>query len=94
VRAGRAAEASQLLAEVEADPSVSPIESARILAGLGEVEPSLDWLEKAYAAHDPMLDSIWMDPIWKPLRGNPRYLALVSKIFSGVKVTPPPALPN
>jgi tetratricopeptide (TPR) repeat protein len=89
-RAGQRQEARRILARIILDPSISAVEPARIYAGLAENNSAIDWLEKACAAHDPVLDTIWMDPFWRPLHGLARYQAVVAKVFPGVRLTPPP----
>jgi tetratricopeptide (TPR) repeat protein len=84
---GKQNEARQILAqltEVAKKRYVSPYAFAVIHLGLGEKDQALDWLEKAardYAG--PYINLIKVDPYLDPLRGDPRFEALVSKILSG-----------
>ncbi len=59
---------------------VSPYGIASIYACMNEVDTSLDWLEKAYAQHDQTLVWIKVHPRLDPLRGHPRYEALLKKM--------------
>jgi TolB-like protein len=45
--------------------------------GLGEYERALDWLEKGLALRDPPLTSLYAHPVYDPLRGYPRFDALL-----------------
>lgn len=59
---------------------VAPSWQAFILAQLGEQEAAMDMLEKAYQGKDWNTRIINADPLLKPLRGNPRFQALVKQI--------------
>lgn len=58
----------------------SPLAIAAGYAGLGEIEKSLDWLEKAAELRVPQL--IWMDfqGHWESLRGTDRYRAIRARM--------------
>jgi hypothetical protein len=48
---------------------------------LGEKDQALDWLEKNVRDHaSPATNLITVDPYLDPLRGNPRFEALVHKV--------------
>ncbi len=49
-------------------------------AALAEKDLAFEWLEKAYTAHDPDLASLRVDPQLDPIRGDPRYRALLEKM--------------
>jgi hypothetical protein len=52
--------------------------------GLGEKDQALDWLEKD--AREPTgfeINFIKVDPYLDPLRGDPRFEALVQKVVGG-----------
>jgi serine/threonine protein kinase len=59
---------------------VSPYGIASIYTCLGEVERSLQWLETAYAEHDQTLVWVKVHPRLDPLRGDPRYTALLRRM--------------
>lgn len=59
---------------------VAPVCHAWILAGLGEPDAAFQWLEQAYQARDPFLPAQEGSPPLDPLRGDPRYAALLEKI--------------
>jgi serine/threonine-protein kinase len=54
---------------------------ARIYLGLGDHSAALDWLERAAHAHDPFFGSEPLaSPLFDPLRGDPRFDAVVRKV--------------
>lgn len=81
-RAGHGAEARALLKELTESPdqgSVSYVHVAYILAGLGERARAIDALERAVARHDADVVYMGVDPTLDPLRGDPRFLALLER---------------
>ena len=56
---------------------MSPVAFATILIGLGENERALDWLERAYDERRGWLAYLTVNPVLDPLRGNPRFEAMV-----------------
>jgi len=60
---------------------VSPTAFATIHLGLGEKEKALDWLEKAYEQRDSACWYLKIDQIYDSVRNEPRFQALVQKIF-------------
>jgi len=82
-RAGQSDEAFTLLAELEAHAAigyVSPVAFATILLGLGDVERAIDWAERAYADRRGWLAYANVNPIMDPMRGHPRFEALVRRM--------------
>jgi len=77
---------------------VSPLWPAIIYLGLGDRERSLDGLEKAYNARDPWLSNLKIDKIYDPIRSDPRFIELLSKVgldnapSHAVTVAPRPGL--
>jgi len=59
---------------------VSPLSIAVLHAALGETALALDALERAYAARDTQLVFLKDDPRWAPLRGQPRFTALLRQL--------------
>jgi adenylate cyclase len=81
---GDRAKAEQALRELEdlAKPQyVSPTAFATIYLGLGEKEKCLDWLEKSYEQQDSACWYLKIDQIYDSVRNEPRFQALVKKIF-------------
>lgn len=82
-RAGRRDEALVLLAELEAHAAigyVSPVAFATILLGLGDVERAIDWSERAYDDRRGWLAYVNVNPLMDPMRGHPRFEALVRRM--------------
>ena len=59
---------------------VSPSELAYLDIGLGDKEGAIIRLEKAYAAHDPQLQHLKIDPHYDGLRSDPRFQDLVRRV--------------
>ena len=53
---------------------------ARIYAGLGDKEQAFAWLEKGYEERSTPLYFLKVDPIWDPLRSDPRFNDLLLRI--------------
>jgi TolB-like protein/Flp pilus assembly protein TadD len=60
---------------------------AGVYMALGEKDKAIDYLERAYRDH--ALSGIKVDPMLDPLRGDPRFEALVAKVFSAEKPSTP-----
>ncbi len=56
---------------------------ALVHAGLGENGAALDWLERGCAARELPMISLKMHPAYDSLRREPRYQALVERVFGG-----------
>jgi len=83
VRAGRRADALRLLDEVRATAKhsyISPGTMAQLDIGLGDVDEAFRWLDRAYEEHDPTLESLRLEAYWDPIRGDPRYEAVLHKL--------------
>jgi tetratricopeptide (TPR) repeat protein len=59
---------------------VIPYNLARTSALAGETNQALEWLEKAYAEHSDHLVLLKVDPIFDPLRGDPRFADLLRRV--------------
>jgi len=82
-RAGQRAEAESILRELEATAAaqyVSPVAFATILIGLGETDRALDWMERAIEDRRGWVAYLNVNPIFDPLRGNPRFETLVRRM--------------
>jgi serine/threonine protein kinase/Tfp pilus assembly protein PilF len=82
-RAGKRAEAERLLAELLALAKreyVSPAAIATLYIGLGELEHALDWAERSYEERRGWLVYANVNPVFDPLRGNPRFEELVRRM--------------
>jgi adenylate cyclase len=81
---GDRAKAEQALRELEELAKrqyVSPTAFVTIYLGLGEKEKALDWLEKAYEEQDSACWYLKIDQIYDSVRNEPRFEALVQKVF-------------
>lgn len=56
---------------------------AWIYVGLNQQEKALDCLDNEYHARTPMMIAITIEPIFKPLTGNPRFQKLLQNIRTG-----------
>ena len=82
-RQGQQREARAILAQLqqlEGSRYLPGTALATVHAALGESEPALDALDRAYREHDARLVFLKDDPLLSGLRGHPRYLALVRKL--------------
>lgn len=82
--AGRGAEARAALSELESREKagfVSSYDKALVHLGLGDVEASLGWLEKAHEERSYWLIYLRVDPALDPLRTRPRFVELLRKVF-------------
>lgn len=65
---------------IAADQYIAPLYFALIYLGLGEINRTMDWIEKAYQERSGYLVYLKIDPIVDPLRANPRFQALLKKM--------------
>jgi TolB-like protein len=80
--AGRTDEARQILGDLKNDHSDRYIASpmiARVHLGLGEIDQAMDWLEKGYEERSNWMSFLKVDPVWDPLRKDPRFRNLLEK---------------
>jgi serine/threonine-protein kinase len=82
-RGGRRDYGEALIGELEekrANDYVSPVELATLHIGLGNSESALDWMDLAYKERRGWMAYLKVHPILDPLRGEPRFEALVKKM--------------
>jgi len=78
---GHLKESQQALdALVSRDAHRSAWQVAQIHAWRGDRESAFEWLERAFATHDPGLRYVKYDPFVRNLRRDPRYTALLKKM--------------
>jgi len=80
---GDRAHALATLAKLDAKATqsfVPPFNFALVYLGLGDKRRALDYLEQAYAADSQWLPWTKSDPIFDPLRHEPRFKALLKKL--------------
>ncbi|HEX5871163.1 MAG TPA: hypothetical protein VFY65_12135, partial [Longimicrobium sp.] len=56
---------------------------ALVHAALGEPDPAMEWLERAYQEHDDWVAYLGIEPAFNPLRADPRFRALVRRAQGG-----------
>ena len=81
--AGRRGEALKILAELKNASRRSylpPVMVAEVYVGLDDKQEALSWLEKAYAEHAADLDILKVDPVFDPLRSDPRFRDLLRRM--------------
>ena len=82
-REGRREEAVPLLQELErarAQGYVSPVAFAILHLGLGNLQDALDWAERAFEERRGWLAYVNVNPMFDPLRNEPRFAALIKKM--------------
>jgi eukaryotic-like serine/threonine-protein kinase len=82
-RLGRREEAEQLLRELERDRAqgyISPVAFAILHIGLGNLQEALDWAERAYDERRGWVVYVNVNPIFDPLRQEPRFAELVTRM--------------
>jgi serine/threonine-protein kinase len=78
--AGRRDQAEQLIEALKSRPYVSPVDIATVYTGLGERDRAFEWLERGFSGRAYGLVFVATDPRFEPLRGDPRFTALVRKV--------------
>jgi tetratricopeptide (TPR) repeat protein len=72
------------LIETSKEGYVPSIVFANIYIGLGDNDNAISWLEKAYEEHSPLLGGPFVhlntNPIYDPLRSDPRFIELIKKM--------------
>ena len=57
-----------------------PTTVAIVFAGLGDKDEAMAWLEKAWEEHDPWMTALGVEFMFDPLRSDPRFQALLSRV--------------
>ncbi len=70
----------ELTQEAAKEKYVPPYFFARIYARLDERDRTLEWLRKAYDRHSDYLVVLKVEPIFDPLRSDPRFVGLLRNI--------------
>jgi tetratricopeptide (TPR) repeat protein len=84
--AGRKAEALETLATLQAlsrDRYVSPTIRASVYASLGDRDRAFAWLDRAFAERDFLLVTVRVEPMFDPLRRDPRFTELLTRMNLG-----------
>jgi TolB-like protein/DNA-binding winged helix-turn-helix (wHTH) protein/Tfp pilus assembly protein PilF len=80
---GRQTESLKILGDIQREPSagfVDPWLSGSIFIGLGRNNEALTQLEKAVPLHSTVLTSLRVNPLYDPLRYDPRFAALLRTV--------------
>jgi serine/threonine-protein kinase len=82
---GNRAEAGRMLSELapatrSGQGYVSPLDLATICVGLGQKDQAFEWLNQAVQQRATHLTTIRVDPLLDPLRGDPRFAALLRRV--------------
>jgi TolB-like protein len=84
VELDRKEEALNIFSKVSS--SISPVKNAFSLMYLGELDSAFHYLDKAFVERDAYLSFIKIEPHFRPIQNDPRYLALVAKMkFPDIK---------
>jgi Flp pilus assembly protein TadD len=81
--AGNRSEAQKILDKLTLLPNqqyMSPFSIAEIYTGLGEKDRAFEWLEKAYEDRTWLLRILKVEPIFDPIRSDPRFTDLSRRI--------------
>jgi serine/threonine protein kinase/tetratricopeptide (TPR) repeat protein len=68
------------LTEISKYGYISPYSIAQAYMRMGEKEKTFSWLEKAYEEHDSGLVSLAVEPIFDPVRSEPRFKDLLRRM--------------
>jgi adenylate cyclase len=68
------------LVELSKRRYINPGAFAAVYLGLDDKAKTLDWLERAYEEQDGVCWNLKVDPIYDPLRAEPRFQALIKKL--------------
>jgi TolB-like protein/DNA-binding winged helix-turn-helix (wHTH) protein/Tfp pilus assembly protein PilF len=82
-RTGQQAQARLALAKLEQLSRRQHLDPGGLLRahiGMGNKELAFVWLEKAYAQHSPAMTTLKVDPIYDPLRSDPRFQDLLRRV--------------
>lgn len=81
-KSGKTEGAHEMLRALEAASRkryVPPYAVALIYAGLGRLDATFYWLERAYDAHDVHVVFLPVDPKWDAFRADPRFVDLLNR---------------
>jgi hypothetical protein len=68
------------LTEISKHGYVSSYSIAQAYMRMGEKEKTFEWLQKAYEEHDSGLVSIAVEPMFEPVRSDPRFKDLLRRL--------------
>jgi len=59
---------------------VNPYLISLVWLGIGDLDQTFAWLEKAYQEKSTFLVSIPTEPKWQPVRNDPRFQSVLERI--------------
>ncbi len=77
---GALSRVAEMMIERSRTTFVTPWQIGTLYTRAGKNDESLEWLEKAYEAHDSNMPYISVDPIFDNLRDNPRFQDLLRRM--------------
>jgi TolB-like protein/DNA-binding winged helix-turn-helix (wHTH) protein/Tfp pilus assembly protein PilF len=92
-RMGSTAEARSMLAEVLSQANVPPYDAALAYVGLGENDNAFKWLEKAVEQRSGAFNELNVDPMFDPLRADPRFDWMLRRMGITAEFPPRPKAP-
>jgi len=66
--------------QVKQGEYISPTGFVQMYAQLGEKDEAFEWLEKAYEERDSQLPFLTVQPLYDPIRDDPRFQDLLLRI--------------
>jgi TolB-like protein/Tfp pilus assembly protein PilF len=85
-RAGRRTDALRLLAELQARRRTGFVPAGAFVSaylGLGDKDQVFVWLDQAYKEHSITMTHLKADPIFDPIRSDPRFASLLRRVGLG-----------
>lgn len=79
----QARQALQKLEDLNRHRRIDPTALAVAHTGMGNKDEALAWLQKAYLEHSGPLTALKVDPIYDPLRSDPRFQDLLRRVGLG-----------
>ena len=85
-RAGRTRDARAILSRLASRPDARPLAAANLAIGyigIGDNAAALSWLAAAYDEHSQALTYLKIDPVYDPLRNDPKFADLLHRVGLG-----------
>ena len=82
-RAGHKSEAQKFLHKIEAERSRRYVDASKLVManlGVGDNEQALKWFEKGFSERSTALVWLKVDPVYDPLRSEPRFHELLTRV--------------
>ena len=82
-RAGQSAQARRAVDKLQSINGRAPVDPLAFVppyVGLGDKDQAFAWLDKSIAVHSPGLTALKVDPVYDPLRSDPRFEVILRRI--------------